>query len=377
LLIAAVVEDGIGWLMMSLDKRHYTKPSPVSWRTFDGIREPWVAAGVLEVSPGYPGIFAFGNPGPLVGRMTRFRASPRLLEICKSHGITVDNADEHFAVEFNMPSELVKMTRPTFPTHDTPAVQRIREEVVMLNDFFAKHKLEGARHTGWVRKFHEATGRGFNFDKGGRLYSQPGVPKLNYQHMPRDCRIAMTIDGEPLSEIDMSGSYLTIFFAAHGQAVSVAGAYDGILGPDGIHRAIVKTWINGSFGNRGLLGRWSQDTKKEFAKKHLADGWQIDPKQYPVRRVRELTLARHPLLASWGQKAPGIPASYGDLIYRESQVIISTMVRLATEHSIPSAPVHDSILVPRSKVTVARRLLEEQFKEIVGVTPVLNVYSAA
>jgi hypothetical protein len=300
-----------------------------------------------------------------------------MLEICKEHGITVDNADQHFAVEFDMPSELVQITSPRLETPNTSFVQRLRDEVAALNVFFAKHKLAGARHVGWVRIFHEATGRDFNFDKGGRLYSQPGVPTLNYQHMPRNSRTALTIDGELLSEIDISGSYLTIFHAAHGQRVDVADAYDGILGPDGIDRAIVKTWVNASFGNRGLLGRWSAEVKKSFAKKHRGEGWEIDPKKYPVARVREATLTRHPLLASWGEAAPGIPSSYGDLMFRESQVIISTMVRLATEHFIPSAPVHDSILVPRSKVTVARRVLEEQFKEIVGVTPVLKVHSAA
>ncbi|MDH2342729.1 hypothetical protein [Bradyrhizobium sp. SSUT77] len=125
-----------------------------------------------------------------------------------------------------------------------------------------------------------------------------------------------------------------------------------------------------------MLGQWSADLKKGFSKKYHTEGWGIDPKKYPVARVREATVARHPLLASWGQTAPGIPSSYGELMYRESQVIISTMVRLATEHSIPSAPVHDSILVPRSKVAVARRLLEEQFKDLIGVTPLLKVYPA-
>ncbi len=243
-----------------------------------------------------------------------------------------------------------------------------------MNVFFAKHKLVGARHIGWVRMFHEATGRDFNFDKGGRLYSQPGVPKLNYQHIPREVRTAMTLDGELLSEIDISGSYLTIFHAAHGQHVDVAGAYDDILGPEDIHRAIVKTWVNASFGNRGLLRQWSAKIKASFAKKHRDNGWQIDPKMYPVARVRKAVLARHPLLATWGKVAPGIPSSYGDLMYLESRVIIGTMLRLANEHHIPSAPVHDSILVPRSKVTVARRLLEEQFREVVGVTPLLKVY---
>jgi hypothetical protein len=374
LLISAVVEDGGGWLAVSLDKTTFKNRNPVSWRTFDGVRKPWIAAGLLEENTGFPGILAFGNPGPLVGRLSRFRATPRLLEICKSNGITVENADEHFAVEFDMPSELVRITSPPMPTRNTPDVQRMRDEVAALNVFFAEHKLEGARHIGWVRMFHEATSRDFNFDKGGRLYSQPWVPKLNYQHMPRESRTELKIDGEQLSEIDISGSYLTIYHAAHGHEVDVAGAYEDILGPEGIDRAIVKAWVNASFGNRGLLGQWSPGIKKDFAKKYRSEGWEIDPKKYPVKHVREAVLARHPLLASWGQQAPGIPSSYGDLMFQESRAIISTMVRLATEHFIPSAPVHDSLLVPRSKVAVARRLLQQQFKDVLGVTPLLKVY---
>jgi hypothetical protein len=143
----------------------------------------------------------------------------KLLEICKYHGVTVDNADEHFRVEFDMPAELVRLTSPSVPTRQTPKARELRDEVGALNAFFAGHKLEGARHIGWVRMFHEATARDYDFDKGGRLYSQPSIIKTNYQQMPRDSRISLTIDGEALSEIDISASYLTIFYAAHGQAV--------------------------------------------------------------------------------------------------------------------------------------------------------------
>jgi hypothetical protein len=133
LLIAAAVEEGVGWLMVSLDRRNYNSPSPVSWRTFEGIRQPWKDAGLLEENTGYPGILAFGNSGPMVGRMSRFRSTPKMLEICKEHGITVDNADQHFAVEFDLPSELVRLTRPSLPTRNTPLVQRLRDEVAALN----------------------------------------------------------------------------------------------------------------------------------------------------------------------------------------------------------------------------------------------------
>jgi hypothetical protein len=59
---------------------------------------------------GYPGWFAFGNPGPPQGRRTRYRATSKLLAICAEHGITTQNVSEHFWIEFEMPSELVQLT---------------------------------------------------------------------------------------------------------------------------------------------------------------------------------------------------------------------------------------------------------------------------
>ncbi len=49
------------------------------------------------------------------------------------------------------------------------------------------------------------------------------------------------------------------------------------------------------------------------------------------------------------------------------------MLRLAREHNIPAAPVHDSLIVPRSKEVVAHRILDEQFTKIIGVVPKLKL----
>ena len=182
------------------------------------------------------------------------------------------------------------------------------------------------------------------------------------------------MNGEPVTEIDISASYLTIFYAAHGQRIKMDDAYSNIVGLMPCDRAIVKFWVNASFGNRSLITKWSADLKKAFAKRYRENGWTIDPKKYPVRSVREKTLERHPLLGQWGTKvAPNMPWSYGHLMFSESRVIISTMLRLAREHNIPAAPVHDSLIVPRSKEVIAWRILDEQFTKIIGVEPKLNV----
>jgi hypothetical protein len=90
--------------------------------------------------------------------------------------------------------------------------------------------------------------------------------------------------------------------------------------------------------------------------------------------VRKKTLARHPLLGQWGTKvAPNMPWSYGHLMFSESRVVISTMLRLAREHNIPAVPVYDSLIVPRSKEEVAERVLNEQFIKIIGVKPTLKI----
>jgi hypothetical protein len=373
LLMAQGNEDGAGWLRLSLAKNGFKKPSPVSYRLFDGLRTSWKAAGLIAERKGYPGKLGFGNPGPLVGSMTRFRATPKLLKISEEQGVPIQEMQDHFHIEFEMPSELIQLTRPSGPTRNTAQARGLRNEVAELNAYFAVHKLEGARHIGWVRKFHGASPDKYMLNRGGRLYSQPPMPATNYQNMPQERRLKLRMDGGPVSEIDIGASFLTIFYAAHGKRIEMNDAYSNIVGPKALDRAIVKFWVNASFGNRSLITRWSANLKKAFEKRNRENGWTIDSKRYPVREVREKTLACHPLLGHWGTKvAPNKPWSYGHLMFSESRVIISTMLRLAREHNIPAAPVYDSLIVPRSKEEIAERVLDEQFIKIIGVKPTLK-----
>jgi hypothetical protein len=374
LLMAQGDEESAGWLRLSLAKNDFKKPAPVSWRMFDGLRTAWKAAALITEHAGYPGALGFGSPGPPVGNMTRFRATPKFLKIAEDHGVLVSEAQDHFYIEFEMPSELVQLTKPSGATRDTPVARGMRSEIAELNAHFATHQLEGARHVGWVRKFHGASPDKYMLNRGGRLYSQPPMPATNYQNMSQERRLKLRMDGEPVSEIDISASYLTIYYAAHDKRIEMNDAYSNIVGPDALDRAIVKFWINASFGNHSLITKWSSSLKKAFAKRNREAGWVIDPKQYPVRTVREKTLTCHPLLGHWGTKvAPSMPWSYGHLMFSESRVIISTMLRLAREHNIPAAPVHDSLIVPRSKEEIAERVLNEQFIQIIGVRPTLKI----
>ncbi|MDA9398555.1 hypothetical protein XH79_06965, partial [Bradyrhizobium sp. CCBAU 45389] len=336
LLLARTDEEAGGWLRMSLDKKKFKSPAPVSYRMFMALRSAWLNARLIEQHKGYPGSLKFGSPGPANGMMTRFRATVALLKLCERHGVQPADVSQHFHLEFEMPQEVLQLTRPSRPTPDTPASRQLRDQVNELNAFFAKHSLEGATHIGWVRKFHRADSLPYAWNKGGRLYSQPPLPATNYQQMKQGERLALRLNGQPVAEIDISASYLTLFYAWHEQEIDAATAYSNIIGPDEKHRAIVKIWINNSFGNSGLLTKWSPGIKADFARRYRDRGWTIDARLFPVRLVREKTLERHPLLAQWGKPNAGRPQSYADLMFRESEIIISTMLRLAREHGIPA-----------------------------------------
>ena len=85
LLAAAAKKRSEGWLRCSHNKSDYTDQY-VKWTTFDGVRKAWLEAGLIEHKPGYPGMLAFGNPGPIAGKLTRYRANRGSLRLLRPTG---------------------------------------------------------------------------------------------------------------------------------------------------------------------------------------------------------------------------------------------------------------------------------------------------
>lgn len=379
-LLAAASEGNRseGWLRCSLNKSEYTGQD-VSWSMFDGVRRAWLEAGLLDHKAGYPGRLAFGNPGPTSGKMTRHRATLQLLKLCGEYCITPENVTDHFRFEYEMPRELVQLTNPFERTPTNDRTEKLRAEIIELNEFFAQHTLAHPtiKHQGWVRKFHRANHPDFRWNKGGRLYSYPTDAKANYQNVDKSARLEMKIDGEPVVEIDIGSSYLTIFYAWNDEQLDPEkDAYKDILGDTEVDRVVAKAWINASFGNAALLSRWSKDLKKDVADKLDDKGiarTAFDPKRYPMKMIKERVLQRHPLLERWGGQIRGRVRDWGDLMFVESQVIIGAMLQLKRDHRVPSMPVHDSLIVPFSKRYVAEDVLVDHFRKQTGVKPRLEM----
>ncbi|WOH62309.1 MULTISPECIES: hypothetical protein [Bradyrhizobium] len=373
-----------GWLMCSLKKSDYTRGREgapgITWRMFEAVRLAFAEAGLVEHKPGYPGWYnGLKSVGPASGKLTRYRATPALLAACASHGVTPDTVGEHFRFEVVMPSELVRLTSPYQKTPDTEHAQRLRAQVAALNSFAAHHTLahpnREIRHLGWVRLFHRADDPDFRWNKGGRLWSYPQDGTC-YQRIGGKERRKMIIDDEAVVEVDISSAYLTIFYSWCGQQLDTdTDAYGGILGDTDLDREVAKCWINMSFGGGQLRTRWTKEIKENLLDrlehKDISPDT-FDPKAYPMKRIRERVLQRHPILERWGEEIGGRVRDWSDLQFVESEVIIGTMQELMAGGT-PSYPVHDSIIVPRSKEAVAVDILKKKFRARTGAVPKLGI----
>jgi hypothetical protein len=196
---------------------------------------------------------------PMHGHASRFWATGKLLGVAEHYGIDTANVGEHFAPE-----------PPTHPLvlkdyatgrggnkergrkikfQHTPETERMEGDVRELNEFLRRFELLGGEHNGYIRVFNNGS-----WDKGGRLWS---VGKGNYQQMPEAERVKMTINGEPVAEIDIKACQLTIYHATIGDPLE--GSSDP-YSRAGLDRTVAKLWMVISFGNGAPATRWPRES---------------------------------------------------------------------------------------------------------------------
>ena len=131
-------------------------------------------------------------------------------------------------------------------------------EVKELNRFLVSFDLDGAGFSGFRRLFHEGDIKGFDFKWGGRLY---GVGDFNYQGMRKTDRPNLLINGEPISEIDINASYLSIL---HGISGYASPDREDIYDIGSVDGRIIKIWILTPMGHTTFHGDWRQSAMQMF-----------------------------------------------------------------------------------------------------------------
>ena len=175
----------------------------------------------------------------------------------------------------------------------------------------------------------------------------------------------MTINGDPVCEIDIRASYLTIYHAHFGAPLDRECDPYELSGFPAEARGVIKQWFVATFGNNGHLERWPREIAADYREK---EGHRIG-KRYPVKRIREQALEQFPLLEKWGTEDLGWP----DLMFIESQAMLGAMRELMGR-GIPSLTVHDSLIVAVYKREIAEEALSRHYRKETGADPVLRTH---
>lgn len=315
-------------------------------------------------------------------RQTQFRATDLLLAYAADYDVDPENVTGHF--EFasrpaSVDAPITLKTKRTFgrdpklmyiDPNDADA-QRLGKEVNELNAFFQKQSIEPNCHYAFVRKFSNGDQEGDKYKEGGRLYS---IGLGNYQQLPSKrgdgvpvIRADIRLNGETTVELDIKASHPTILHAKAG--LPLPNHPDPYI-VAGFDRPVIKTFMTMTLGYDKFHKDWSDGAARTYnkkSKKHKGDIG-LDLRAHSFESVKKAVLNAMPLLNDW----PSSPVRWGSLQYIESEVIIGVVRELALVHGVPALPVHDSIIVPRSRAALATRILSEHFERNIGVIPTIE-----
>lgn len=229
-----------------------------------------------------------------------------------------------------------------------------RETMSQILDGLSGHRLEDAQgkhlSTSLVRIFAG------DFSNGGRLYGE-------YQNLPETQRLACTIDGEPVCEIDLKASHPSILAAIYRHSERPPqDPYSEIPWVEiPQHRKAAKTLVQCSIHSPdGRLKKFPRGDKGvSFRDKHKLGNMTVRDLMPGIFKV-------FPYL-------DGAPRLTLPLQYLEAEIIVDALLRLK-RRNIPAFPIHDSFLVKRSDQEEVVRVLQEVLRDHLGVhAPWLDV----
>jgi hypothetical protein len=232
-------------------------------------------------------------------------------------------------------------------------------DVAAANEFAAQFVVVGCRPPRWFRVFNG------DVSLGGRWIAA-GVDGP-YQTMSADDRRTLTIGGEPVAEIDVSGSQVTLLHGLLGMQLPAGDLYD----VPGFPRDVVKQWTMQAIGNGTVPRKWSPKTPSA----HPA-------RQHDIQAVGAAVCARLPLLGNLEDAVGrlGLDKLATRLDVRPSRLLvlrlqnrearaIGVAMRMCRSADILALPVHDSLIVPVSRADEAKANLVEAYRDVCGIEP--------
>lgn len=374
---AEVLEAFVGDLLRNAKTRHWSgQPMttaafaglPLGATTFRRVLGAMAKSGLVQVAPGYKKRDDLGDSA-----ITKFRPTEALLRRAEAHGIPWRRAKQHFG----RPDDATRKARDPvvivsledraklLPLPQTDEARQRVAEVEAFNGFVGGLQIQSGspdapvgHHPVFQRRFHgDLRFHGRLYDRGNSYQglASPDDAEADWE----DSRASLTINGEPVVELDVHASGLTIL---HGLAGVPLPARSDLYSLSGLPRDAVKTWITSFVGKGGEpLRNWPQDAPPAVRK-------------VSRKAVREAVLEAYPLLldlpALLGvEEAPRLAGKALEAL--EAEAVLGAVFALQAE-GILALPIHDSVVVQERQAERARTVLEDRYRAIAGVIPVVR-----
>jgi hypothetical protein len=246
------------------------------------------------------------------------------------------------------------VSRELIDYEDTADTLRYRAEMERLNAFIAQadirmeytdsdpFMLTTARHL--RRYFNMPPGSNEHdpprFDLGGRLFGGW------WQELPRARRHGIRINGEPIVDLDFVNMMLRLAYLEAGEEPRDGDLY-AIPGLEDLPRDGIKKLVSAQLFRASPMTQIPRSLKGEL------------PKGIGGPRVSDAILADHPAL----KRVFGIGLS---LMFTESQILVAALLKLR-ERGVPALPMHDGLMVARSRTGAAIDAMEQASLQVTSV----------
>lgn len=332
------------WLSVSLQKPQYSlkrRRAPFLTESFPTLVKLLATDGdFVELRQGFQAPFG-------ASRRTTIRAGSGLRRRIKVTGLSLADIGRNQSLRGDvlvLRGPKVRGTACNLPIPETDQTKALRAEVEAINDWIASADLVwGGRDDVDVGdRFLRRIFNNGSFELGGRLFG--GF----WQRASSEDRLeSLFFEDHPAVALDFAQMAARSAYSEVGAEPPKGDLYE-VSGLEG-HRDGVKRVLNALLASDGVPRRFPQGTRKLFSRK-----WKFAD-------VLSLISARHPRI----QHLFGTGLALR-LMYLESRLLMAILGRLR-ELKVVALPIHDCLLVSQEHSAVAKQVMEEAFKELLGL----------
>jgi len=306
---------------------------------------------------GFSQVFTDKRDEKRARQRTTIWPSQRLLEAIKRFGITFADLQEAGGEVLILKDARKDYWSPALPTHyeERDETRRLRRDVDRINRWLAgaditlSEKVPGElAHVDTSDRYLRRQFTRGSFKSGGRLAG--GF----WTNMERKRRLSsLRIDGERVASLDFSSFNPRLLYAMEGVEAPAGDLYS-IPGLEAYRRGVKRLF------NALLFDEKERRAKLKRTPEEIRAGLILFPPDWSIDQlIAALTEAHHHIARHFGS---GIGH---ELQFRESTILVRALLQLKRA-GITALPVHDCVIVPRSKKSEAMMIMEEVTRKVLG-----------